>query len=510
MMPKLLRWPRDKEGAPLHFLAQIACADLPAQLWNGDGPRKGWLLLFVETLKLEDEADDGGVRVLHVNRLGPERAPPKDTPTVRHAMSDYIDYAKANIRPGVPKLWRKWPVDLVPQPYDLTGSENDIYGPPHIPAEELYGAPVAERGIWDDFSDMGLTRPLTWQGALYVIEGLARDLQPAEFKRKFTRYRGLLDAPEPDRDGFGEELRKRIAANPSCDDRDVGWGPRVRAITDQIEAELKAERSTGWMARYYVALDKARAGHEGWINKYQKEIEAAGDSLDAQKLESLTNNIESQRASIEAVEKNRAYLDELFAAYPGPEGERRFTEEIKSVGEAHLAWGEKMAKKIDQVFDQIRSKDLSAPLTDKDWADITGRFTMEKSVYWSQTGLVLQKVEKPLSVQKEHLKMAIREDVLDLYCRGDIALAGLDADQLDQLEQKLRHLAEGLPHRMGGQPNPIQGDGLESGEALLFQLTSDLPMGWMWGDVGALYVTISDKNLKKHRFKGVTASIEGH
>lgn len=224
MMPKLVRWPRDKEGAPLHFLAQIACADLPAQLWNGHGPRKGWLLLFVETLKLEDEADAGGVQVLHINRLGPERAPPKDTPTVRHAMSDYIDYGEANVRPGVPKLWRKWPVDLVAQPYELTGNEEDAYGPPHIPAEELYAAPVAERGIWDDFGDLGLTRPLTWQGALYVVEGLARDLQPEEFKRNFTRSSGLLGAPEPDKAGFIEELQKRTAANPACNDRGVGWG----------------------------------------------------------------------------------------------------------------------------------------------------------------------------------------------------------------------------------------------------------------------------------------------
>lgn len=286
-------------------------------------------------------------------------------------------------------------------------------------------------------------------------------------------------------------------------------GPRVRAITDQMEAELKAERSTGWMARCYVALDKVRARHENWIQTYQKDIKAAGDNLDAQKMEHYNARIEGERAAIETVETHRAYLDELFAAYPGAEGERAFTEVIKSAGEAHLAWGEKMATRVDRLFDQICSKDLTTPLTDEDWAEITRSLVTEKSTYWCLTGPVLQQVETPLSM-RNHLKMAIREDVLDLYCRGDIALAGLDPDQLDQVEQKLRHIEQGLPHRMGGQPNPVQGDGLDPGEALLFQLSSDKPMGWMWGDVGALYVTMPDTNLRKHRFKSLMASIEGH
>ena len=50
MMPKLRRWPRNAEGASLHFIAQICCADLPENLWEGMGPRKGWLLLFVALL----------------------------------------------------------------------------------------------------------------------------------------------------------------------------------------------------------------------------------------------------------------------------------------------------------------------------------------------------------------------------------------------------------------------------------------------------------------------------
>src|SRR5882762_3377809 len=82
-MPDNIRWPRVAKGAPLHFIAQIACGDLPKQVWNGRGPRDGWLLLFVEVLQMEDDSegllsllvdalqgeDDGEgrlIRVLHV------------------------------------------------------------------------------------------------------------------------------------------------------------------------------------------------------------------------------------------------------------------------------------------------------------------------------------------------------------------------------------------------------------------------------------------------------------
>jgi len=45
-MPDNIRWPRVAKGAPLHFIAQIACGDLPKQVWNGRGPRDGWLLVW--------------------------------------------------------------------------------------------------------------------------------------------------------------------------------------------------------------------------------------------------------------------------------------------------------------------------------------------------------------------------------------------------------------------------------------------------------------------------------
>ncbi|MEW9922463.1 DUF1963 domain-containing protein [Marimonas sp. MJW-29] len=62
----------------------------------------------------------------------------------------------------------------------------------------------------------------------------------------------------------------------------------------------------------------------------------------------------------------------------------------------------------------------------------------------------------------------------------------------------------------GGLPNPVQDGALEQGEQLLFQIVSDPALGWMWGDAGALYVTISESDLRKGRFDRLNAWIEGH
>ena len=82
MMPDHVEWPRsissehpERGERPLHFVAQIACADLPAELWGGLGPRHGWLLLFIDPNQGGPEGPDA-FRVLYVDTLGAERRPP--------------------------------------------------------------------------------------------------------------------------------------------------------------------------------------------------------------------------------------------------------------------------------------------------------------------------------------------------------------------------------------------------------------------------------------------------
>lgn len=484
MMPLLTKWPRDKAGAPLHFVAQIACADLPAKLWNGLGPRKGWLLLFVETLKLEDHADSGLVQVIHTTSLGREREPPKDAPTVRHTMSDYIDYAAPTIRPGVPKLWRKWPVDLVVQEYHLGDADDVRGGPPDVPAEDLYDGPVSDKGIVQDAFE--LDRPLTWRGALYVIEGLHRDLKPGDFKRRFIGNGGLINPPEPDQTASDTALAGRLGA------------------------EVKAERRTGWMLRAFPAIEVVKARLEHWRDTYQRELDEGRETLGSAKLNDLKGRIKYQIDALEKLEEDRAYLDGLLRAYPGEEGEAAFNAEIKALGEAHLAWGAQLGSAVERLLGQILSQNLDAALPDEEWRKIVAAVKDTRSTFWERTfdTRVLRKVEKDLSF-RGHLRMAVREDLLDLYTRSKDACFALPAELFADLEQRLRYVEVGLPHRMGGQANPVQGED-DASTLLLFQIASDRALGWMWGDVGALYVKISADDLRRNRLDRLEAWIEGH
>src|SRR5687767_10557155 len=79
MMPEHVAWPRsisaeypEKGERPLHFVAQVACADMPPQLWGGLGPRHGWLLLFIDPNHFEPLGPDA-LRVMHIETLGSER-----------------------------------------------------------------------------------------------------------------------------------------------------------------------------------------------------------------------------------------------------------------------------------------------------------------------------------------------------------------------------------------------------------------------------------------------------
>ena len=480
MMPDAAVWPRDADGAPLHFIAQIACEDLPADLWNGQGPRKGWLLVFAETLKLEDFAERGMVQVLHTKQLGPECAPPEDTPTVRHTMSDYIDYAAPNVRPGVPKLWRKWPVDLVEQRYDL---DEDSEGPPHIPAEELYGAPVSDGWMRVDFEELDLTRPLTWRGALYVIERLVRDLDPVEYKRNWVGNRfGMLAAPDLDTIGFGEEEQRRALTQTHYGNLESEWGPRVRAAREALEAQLTSDREDTWLKRAFMALEAKTIGFEEKLEDARRTLdEARGTGQTAEEMSRLRGRVRYYILLIRETEGHCNHLSALDETYPGLQGLAALSTEIEQMGQAHLAWADQMRSELEQWLVNFRGKDLDALLPEDVWNKIQHAIETPVSPHWRKTGnpSIAIKTETGLSIAP-HLKMAIREDVLDLYTRDANALQMLSEEQRDLLECKMRYVEEWLPHRMGGQANPVQDD-LDPNETLLFQIATDSALGWMLG-----------------------------
>jgi uncharacterized protein YwqG len=109
------------------------------------------------------------------------------------------------------------------------------------------------------------------------------------------------------------------------------------------------------------------------------------------------------------------------------------------------------------------------------------------------------------------LRFALREDLLDLYTRSAAAQASIPQALRAELEPKLRHVGRSTtPHRMGGPRDLIQYREDPDDDVLVFQISSDYAMGWMWGDLGALFVYLNPLYLKVRWFKRAHAWIDGH
>lgn len=98
-LPAAMEWPQ-ADGRDGDFLAQIACADLPAALWDGLGPRVGSLLLFANP-------DSGAPTVLHIDEDGPPRDPPRAPGVLWSGPEDDLASLARHAFP-------EWAIDVVP------------------------------------------------------------------------------------------------------------------------------------------------------------------------------------------------------------------------------------------------------------------------------------------------------------------------------------------------------------------------------------------------------------
>lgn len=123
-LPKLPRgtdWPRTEEG-PMLFVAQIAVADLPPEIWGGMGPSTGSLAFFVHA-----DGDHRSVKVLPVEGVLEERAYPgpleviRAYPILRRGLAGEL-LAVPPDEGALPVM--KWPVRITPM-----GPEEDLPHP---------------------------------------------------------------------------------------------------------------------------------------------------------------------------------------------------------------------------------------------------------------------------------------------------------------------------------------------------------------------------------------------
>jgi hypothetical protein len=463
-MPDTVAWPRTGNGAPLQFVAQVSCADLPKALWAGLGPRSGWLLLFANCYAMGDADCGGNVQVLHVTDLGPEREPPDDMGTYRHAMVDYIDYHTPVVRPGIPKMWRRWPVDIVvqdvPPPYEENGSM--VWAPSRVDAEALYGGLVD--GSYLKLSQLGGIRPLTWRGVLYLLDAIL-DRMKSDLREAHNAIdrENALELPE----GFvvgaiAKALAKRAE---SLADIARSEAKLVELQETKPDDRAEADRLAGWLER----LRTTPVYHERNIADLSPYAVADGDAA----------------LSVEARRSRVAYRDWLLA-------QQRLVVDLRA---------------------ELVARDLDSALPEAEWDGVRARLTATRSGHWfadlrHQTA---RKFETDLMSRHSHaMDFALREEARDLYTRDATGQAMLSPGVLAALEPRIREIGGGdAPHRMGGPYDAVQEADQPRDSMLLFQIFSDFAMSWKWADGGGLFVRTPASALKAGTFGQIEAWIDG-
>ncbi|WP_447726336.1 DUF1963 domain-containing protein [Sphingomonas koreensis] len=487
-MPVETEWPRVKPKKPLHFVAQVDCTSLPQELWGGLGPRDGWLLLFVDIEAIVEEKRRPIARVLHVTETGPEAAPPAGLYFARNSVFNLDRLPGA--MPGVQRRhFRKWPVDLVIMAADtseLTGSE-------------LYGAPENDLGPFAQMRD----RPMTWRGAYIILAELVEKHGADGFERNWVDHSGgLLDYPEPDASDFNKDWTERRQRLPE-------WGemsPQLTEADSRLRAQMYEERRKGWTLRAFKVLDEETPKSLAHLDDYRAKLATALDQGDNSAAYVLQQSVDYFERKVADQQAHRAYLEELFAQYPSEEA---FVAEINRVGRAHIEWAQRSQDRLRELLNQAGTMDPDAPITSGDWDGIAAQIASMKSVYWQKIydTELLRKVERDISYASS-LGHVVREEVLDRYASPPSSADGLDPDIVAELEPRLRNLECDRPHKLGGFVDSVYGDPLEKGHLLLFQTASDAATGWIWGDLGMIYVSIHPSDLKAGSFDKVEAWLE--
>jgi len=214
-LPEPFTWPHG-DGKPFHFVAQVDCSELPAGLWLGTGPRRGWLAFFVGVRNGRYAAE-----VVHARSLGPER--PAPAPWDR-------DFAQLLYHRDAPADWRLdppcWPVEVLVQ----REGEPDVWRSTF--QRETPEEPSPRAGEVIDLARAEY-QPHDWE-TLRALLGIMRD--------RVARH--------------GEQVLRRLTAELGAQNAP----PRDREVPATIRAEAVSA------AERFAALDAARSWEpELWV-----------------------------------------------------------------------------------------------------------------------------------------------------------------------------------------------------------------------------------------------------
>lgn len=190
-LPAGMEWPRI-DGEPADFLAQVDCAALPHDLWNGLGPRDGSLAFFIHRQRPD-------MRIFHLRDTDVAVVPPRVPDDRDGWFEPYRAPGAGDLAGFAVRAFPEWPVDLIavrPADAELDAAEADYADEAGADEDALY-----ERGY--DIADPAF-HPFDWGSMTAMVALLEMRLDRLE-----TEPAPPADAGEDD----GADAEQRAAIN---------------------------------------------------------------------------------------------------------------------------------------------------------------------------------------------------------------------------------------------------------------------------------------------------------
>jgi hypothetical protein len=221
-----MAWPEIRE-VPGQFIAQIACAALPADIWDGLGPRRGSIALFIHPR-------DGDAALVHVHEAGDPVEPPHPLDPGGSFFAPHGGLRFGDLMPFARAAFPEWPVDLVAvrpgDPDPRTDEEED--------GDEGFGYRLYRGGY--DIADPAF-HPFDWDSMTAMVDILAM---------RIDRFWKEVEGPSPI-DTQLASVERRLTKHDAGDKDALGREGLVlmRTALEELRDAADAARAANYVAR---------------------------------------------------------------------------------------------------------------------------------------------------------------------------------------------------------------------------------------------------------------------
>jgi hypothetical protein len=215
-MPAHMPWP-EVDGVPCDFFAQIALADLPEALWQGQGPREGWLAFFLQPTNYIQQ-------LIHIPELGPARDAPNPPAQVDGWYNPYGWRRKDALQERtMVRALPEWPVDIV------------AFDPPEPESEDAEETQSVSSALYANGFDLAdpAFHPFDWPGMLALVDSALEVLE--------SHYGHELASPNLLEQQLAG-LEKRLAAGAPLNEAGQPGEPDTPVQIEEMEHRAEALR----------------------------------------------------------------------------------------------------------------------------------------------------------------------------------------------------------------------------------------------------------------------------